>query len=64
MMIKLSFSISNLKLELVQGIGWGLSALGLSRLGALRGLAHHHPLQSFDATIKSGNSRVILVTDK
>ena len=30
---------------LAQGIGWGLSALGLSLLGALGGLAHH-PLQS------------------
>lgn len=30
---------------LVQGIGWGLSALGLSLLGALGGLAHH-PLSS------------------
>lgn len=30
---------------LVQGISWGLSALGLSLLGALGGLAHH-PLSS------------------
>lgn len=37
---------------LVQGIGWGLSALGLSLLGALGGLAHH-PLQSLieDGTV-------------
>lgn len=39
-------------LGLVQGIGWGLSALGLSLLGALGGLAHH-PLQSLieDGTV-------------
>lgn len=37
---------------MVQGIGWGLSALGLSLLGALGGLAHH-PLQSLieDGTV-------------
>ena len=51
-MLNLNFAFSFFFLGLVQGIGWGLSALGLSLLGALGGLAHH-PLQSLieDGTV-------------